>query len=92
MDSEEVAVSNNPKVLVEFSPEEISWLADRLHEYRQGLIAAQLFHTQGAMARKETDKESFKEREAKIEEHKKMEAELRNRLVNKAGDQGFGDL
>jgi hypothetical protein len=70
---------NNPKVLVEFSPEEIAWLADRLHEEWIRAVAA------GAIA-------STPESQEKIAEHKKMEAKIRNRLLDNASKQGFGDL
>lgn len=76
---------NAPKVLVEFSPEELSWLADRLHEMRNQWIAAQIL---GATIT--SDKvEAIKKQ---IEDHKKMETTLRNRLIDKAYDQGFGHL
>jgi hypothetical protein len=72
-------MSNDPKVLVEFSPEEIAWLADRLHEeWSRALVA-------GAVATTPEAKE-------KIQTHKEMEARLRNRLLDKAHDQGFGHL
>jgi hypothetical protein len=32
--------SNEPKVLVEFDPEELKWLADRLHEEWQRSVIA----------------------------------------------------
>jgi hypothetical protein len=83
--------SNQPKVLVEFSPDEIAWLADRLHEYRQGLNAAALFKAQGIQSRGEAT-ENERSMILKLEEDKKIEATLRNRLVDKAADQGFGDL
>lgn len=82
---------NKPKVLVEFDPAEIVWLSDRLHELRQGWNAVALFKASGIQSRGEA---SDKEREMilQLEEHKAMEARLRNRLVDKASDQGFGDL
>jgi hypothetical protein len=83
--------SNSPKVLVEFDPAEIAWLADRLHEYRAGLNAAALMKLTGIQARGEVS-DNEKQMIEKLEEHKKMEATLRNRLVDKAAEQGFGDL
>jgi hypothetical protein len=83
--------SNDPKVLVEFSPEEIKWLADRLHEMRQNWNAVALFKAQGIQSRGVA---SDHERELirQLEDQKKMEATIRNRLVDKASEQGFGDL
>lgn len=71
--------TNKPKVLIEFEPEEISWLADRLHEeWQRTLTAAMVAKTPEAIA--------------KVEKHKEMERRLRLRLLDKAYDQGFGDL
>lgn len=71
--------SNTPKVLVEFTPEEISWLADRLHEEWERTVVAKTVATSD-------------EAQAKIEKHQKMERTLRNRILDKAHDQGFGNL
>jgi hypothetical protein len=84
-------MSNNPKILMEFDPEEVSWLADRLHEMRQGWVAASLMKCEGIQQRGQAS-ENEKTMLEKLEEHKKMEARLRNRLVDKAHDQGFGHL
>lgn len=86
-----MTISNEPKILVEFSPDEVTWLADRLHELRQGWTAAGLMKAQGAQSRGEA---SDRERDMiqKLEDHKKMEAHLRNRILGKASDQGFGHL
>ena len=83
--------SNDPKVLVEFSPEEIAWLADKLNELRQGWTAAALFKATGIQQRGGAS-ESEKQMLLKIEEEKKVEAVIRNRLLDKASDQGFGNL
>lgn len=71
-------MSNDPKILVEFTPEEITWLADRLHEEWQRTLAAAMVATGDNID--------------KVEAHQKMQNLLRNRLLNKAADQGFGDL
>lgn len=84
-------MSNDPRVLVEFSPEEIVWLADKLNELRQGWTAAALFKASGIQQRGQAS-EHEKEMILKLEEEKAMEAVIRNRLLNKASDQGFGDL
>jgi hypothetical protein len=83
--------SNQPRVLVEFEPEEIAWLADRLNELRSGWNAVALFKAQGIQARGEAS-DHEKEMIAELEAHKVMEARLRNRILDKASDQGFGDL
>lgn len=70
--------SNNPKVLIEFDPEEITWLADRLHEEGVRILTAQAVATGDNVA--------------KVETHKEMERRLRNRLLDRAYDQGFGNL
>jgi len=84
-------MSNEPKVLVEFSPEEITWLSDKLNELRQGWNAVALFKASGIQSRGEAS-DHEKEMLLKIEEEKKMEATIRNRLLDKASDQGFGNL
>ena len=84
-------VTNEPKVLIEFSPEEITWLADRLHELRAGWNAATFLKMEGMLERGEVS-DNEKELLYKLEQYKKLEATLRNRLVNKAAEQGFGDL
>jgi len=66
---------NNPKVLVEFTPEEITWLADILHAR---WAAAVNLGTQGASE--------------KLEKDKRINNEIRNRILDKASDQGFGNL
>ena len=71
--------TNTPKVLIELEPEEISWLADRLHEEWQRTLAAEMVA-------------STPENIAKVEQHKKMERKLRNLLLDKAYEQGFGNL
>lgn len=75
-------MSNDPKVLIEFDPEEITWLADQLHMLRNWADKAILM-ADGK------DKEKLVE---KLEEYKKMEARLRNRILDKADNQGFGNL
>lgn len=89
-------LSNDPKVLVEFSPEEISWMADRWHEMRAQWTSAEMM---GARLLNEEDspmsddtREKIEKAKKEIEEHKLMEARLRNRVLDKAADQGFGDL
>lgn len=84
-------LSNEPRVLVELSPEEITWLADRLHDFRQQATALSL---RGAslVADKPEAEEKFRKALEEVDHHKKMEAAIRNRILNKAADQGFGDL
>lgn len=84
-------MSNKPKVLVEFDPEEIAWLSDRLNEIRQGWNTALLFKASGIQARGEAS-DNEKRMILELEEHKKIEATLRNRLLDKASEQGFSDL
>lgn len=83
--------SNDPKVLVEFSPAEITWLSDRLHELRQGWVAAGLMKAESIQQRGAAS-DNEKALIQKLEDYKAMEARLRNRLLNKAQDQGFGHL
>lgn len=73
-----MTMSNNPKILVEFSPEEITWLADRLHEEWARMLQA------GAIATGDNI--------AKVEKHQEMQNRLRNRILEKASSQGFGEL
>lgn len=82
---------NDPKVLVELSPAEVAWLSDRLHEMCQGWSAAALMKDMEIQQRGEA---SQRERDMilALEEHKRMEAAIRNRILNKAAEQGFGDL
>ncbi len=70
--------TNDPKVLVEFSPEEITWLADRLHEEWLRTLQA------GAIATGDNAD--------KVAKHQAMQNRLRNRILDKASDQGFGNL
>lgn len=65
-------MSNEPKVLVELSPEEITWLADVLHD-------------RWAVAVSIGDSE-------KLQRDKKINNDIRNRILDKAYDQGFGNL
>lgn len=81
--------TNSPMVLVELAPEEVAWLADRLIELRSGWTTAALFKAQGIMERGEA---SEREMILKIEDNKRMEARIRNRILDRAADQGFGDL
>ena len=84
-------MSNHPKVLVEFEPNEIEWLSDRLHELRQGWILAEVFKVEGIQKRgSATENEQRMIEEINL--HKEMEAKLRNRILNKASEQGFGEL
>ena len=77
-------LSNDPKILTELSPEELSWLADRLHEEWSRSVAA------GAIV-SSSEKES-QEKIKKVEAHKQMTIRLLNRFLNNAANQGFGDL
>lgn len=71
-------MSNEPRILVEFTPDEITWLADRLHEeWLRGLKA-------GAIATGDNAD--------KVKAHQDMQNTLRNRILDKASDQGFGNL
>lgn len=73
--------SNNAKILVEFSEEEISWLADRLHEECARGVSAKAIVS------------GLKNGNLNVvEQHLEMERRLRLRLLNKAVEQGFGDL
>ncbi len=71
-------MSNDPKILVEFTPAEITWLADRLHEEWQRTLQA------GAVATGDNAE--------KVRLHQEMQNLLRNRILDKASDQGFGNL
>ena len=71
-------MTNNPKVLVEFSPEEIAWLADRLHEEWMRTVNA--------------GKIAMGENAEKVRRHQEMQNTLRNRILNSASKQGFGEL
>lgn len=82
---------NQPKILVEFSPEEVTWLADRLHEWRASYNALALSYTKDVMDKGHATEANVKTIEA-IEEHKLMKAKIRNRILDKADDQGFGNL
>lgn len=84
-------MTNDPKILVEFSPEEVKWLADRLHEMRFGWNSAALVKAMGIQERGEAS-ENEKRMILEIEDHKRMEAAIRNRILNRADDQGFGNL
>lgn len=70
--------SNDPKILVELSPEELAWLADRLHEEWGRTLNAKAVATGDNVA--------------KVEKHQKMQNTIRLRLLKNAVDQGFGDL
>lgn len=87
--------TNTPKVLVEFTPEEITWMADRFHEMRGQWMAAELLGGSLTAEGRElspTNAEKLAKAKVQIEEHKKMEAALRNRIIDKAAEQGFGNL
>lgn len=86
-----MSLTNDPKVLVEFSPEEIVWLADRLHEFRSLAVSATLKAAAISAGNPEAE-EKFRNALEEVDKHKKMEATIRNRLVDKASEQGFGDL
>ena len=75
--------SNRPMVLVELTPEEVAWLADRLHDYRRQANAV-LLTLEGVDADPAIH--------AALEEHKAVEARLRNRILDSAAKRGFGDL
>lgn len=83
--------SNNPMVLVELSPEEITWLADRLHDFRQQANSMSL-RAAALVADKPEAEEKFRLALEEVDRNKKMEAAIRNRILNKADDQGFGNL
>lgn len=72
-------MSNKPMVLVEVSEEETKWLADLLHDVYFGCSAIKA-STQ--------DKEQL----ARLEAKQKMAAKLMNRFLDKAEEQGFGNL
>lgn len=84
-------MSNDPKILVEFSPEEITWLADRLHEFRDQVTNTTL---RGAALAVDLPgaEERFRKALSSVDKHKQMEATIRNKLLDKAHDQGFGEL
>lgn len=71
--------SNDPKILVEFAPEEVSWLADRLHEEWARTLQAATIVQSSDLAEK-------------VQAHQTMQNKLRNRLLDKAYQQGFGNL
>lgn len=71
-------MTNDPKVLVEFTPEEITWLADRMHEEWQRAMTAKAIATG--------------DNSDKVAKHMEFERNIRNRILDKAYDQGFGNL
>lgn len=73
-------MSNDPKVLVEFSPEEIKWLADLLHDryWQYSAMKANYADSPKHVVKAETDQ--------------KINNNVRNRLIDNASNQGFGDL
>lgn len=73
-------MSNDPKVLVEFSPDEIKWLADLLHDR---------WHTFSAMKANWADSEKHVE---KANTDQAINNAVRNRLLDNTSKQGFGDL
>lgn len=84
--------TNAPKILVEFSPEELTWLADRLHDMRGQWTAAEVLGASIGDVASETGKQKLEDARKQIEDHKKMEATIRNRCLDKAHEQGFGHL
>lgn len=85
--------SNNPKVLVELDPDDIKWLADRLHEEAGRAMQAELMVSSKRLD--DPKRRLSKKDQAKVEEiakHKSTAYRLKNLLVDKASDQGFGDL
>jgi hypothetical protein len=70
--------SNDPKVLVEFSPEEISGLADILHDLWAAGVSMKAMLPP--------------EKVAKIQERIDLANKLRNRALDNASKQGFGEL
>lgn len=84
--------SNDPKVLIEFSPDEISWLADRLHE-EWGRAMTAVAATSGWADYTDPDvREKAKAAHEKAVAHQKTQNLLRNRLLDNAYKQGFGHL
>ena len=74
--------SNQPKVLVEFSPEEAAWLMDILHDDWHRRIAMEIA-THGF----------DNDHNAHVIRWKKHRASMfLNRIDKRASDQGFGDL
>lgn len=71
---------NAPKVLIEFTPDEIKWLADHFHDVAMGITGVKASMTPGSEAW------------VKIEAKQKMAREMMNRALDKASDQGFGVL
>lgn len=70
-------MSNDPKILLELSEEEAKWLLDRLHEEWVRSVSARAIVTSAETAEK-------------VNAHKKMGIEIKNRLEENAFKQGFG--
>lgn len=84
--------SNSPKVLVEFEPDEISWLADRLHE-EWGRAMQAVAVTSGWESYTDPEvREKARLAHEKAKAHQDMQNRLRNRLLDKSYEQGFGHL
>lgn len=88
----DVPSSNDPKVLVEFSADEISWLADRLHE-EWGRAMQAVAATSGWEDYVDPDvREKARVAHEKAKAHQRMQNDLRNRMLDNAYKQGFGHL
>jgi len=90
---DEQAKSNQPKVLVELDPEDIKWLADRLHEEAGRAMQAELLVSSKRLDnRKRELSEKDQAKADAIAKHRSTAYRLKNLFINKAADQGFGDL
>lgn len=90
---DEQAKSNQPKVLVELDPEDIKWLADRLHEEAGRAMQAELLISSKRLDN--AQRKLSKKDQAKVDtiaKHKSTAYRLKNLFLDKAADQGFGDL
>ena len=90
---DEQAKSNQPKVLVEIDPEDIKWLADRLHEEAGRAVQAELLVSSKRLDnRKRELSEKDQAKADTIAKHRATAYRLKNLFVDNAADQGFGDL
>jgi len=71
--------TNDPKILVEFTPEEIKALSDHFHD-----VYWQITSIKPSVENPDTL--------AKLEAKQKLVSKIMNRLLDKADDQGFGNL
>lgn len=71
--------TNKPKVLVELSPEQLTWLADRLHEEWARSVSARAVVSSDDLVKK-------------VQDNKQMAIDIMLLLDKNSNDQGFGSL